>query len=160
MVYGFDENKGKVDIDAILDELETNYQGNIDTLYNAIVAKGVTPASKSPADIAASITDVYNKAQSNCSIIKYDQIRETATVPIGDYITFTINTGHSDATGVFIERTFVEPYPENTAWNGYGGFDCSLKGFSNGIATIEMTNQTSGLLKGYVWLRPYKLNKA
>lgn len=160
MVYGFNENKGKVDIDAILDELEANYQGNIDTLYNAIVAKGVTPASKSPADIAASIVDVYNKAQSNCSIITYDQISETKIVPTPDGITFTVNTGHSDATGVFIERTFVEPYPQNTAWSGYAGFGCKLLGFSNGIATIQMTNSTSVTLQGYVYLRPYKLNKS
>ena len=73
MVYGFDEYKGKVDIDAILDELETNYQGNIDTLYNAIVAEGVTPASKSPADIAASITDVYDTGYNAAQSITWSQ---------------------------------------------------------------------------------------
>lgn len=73
MIYGFDENKGKVDIDAILDELETNFQGNIDTLYNAIVAKGVTPASKSPADIAASIVDVYDTGYDAAQSITWSQ---------------------------------------------------------------------------------------
>lgn len=73
MIYGFDEYKGKVDIDAILDELETNYQGNIDTLYNAIVAKGVTPASKSPANIAAAIADVYDTGYNAAQSITWSQ---------------------------------------------------------------------------------------
>lgn len=68
MTYGFDDNKGKVDIDAILSNLQTTYQGNINTIYNAITAQGTTPAGKSPQQLASGISTMatakYNSGYS------------------------------------------------------------------------------------------------
>jgi len=58
MAHGFDDNKGKVDLNAIFDELETNYQANINTMYNACVAEGVTPTAKTPTAIAQAIATI------------------------------------------------------------------------------------------------------
>lgn len=65
MAHGFDDNKGKVDLDTIFNELETNYQSNINTLYNKLVSLGSTPADKTPTGIANAIQaindSIYNK---------------------------------------------------------------------------------------------------
>lgn len=71
MAYLFGDEKQKVDFDSamqsILSPLETTYQSNINTIYNALVAQGVTPSSKLPSDIATAIstlaTNKYNSGR-------------------------------------------------------------------------------------------------
>ena len=58
MAYAFDDDKGKVNISDVLNTLETNYQNNINSIYNALVNNGVTPTAKTPAAIVAAINGV------------------------------------------------------------------------------------------------------
>lgn len=58
MANAFNDDKGKVDISAVLNTLETNYQNNINTIYNALVNNGVTPTAKTPAAIATGINAI------------------------------------------------------------------------------------------------------
>ena len=60
MAYAFNEDKGKVDIDAILNGLQTNYQNNVNTIYNAIVNAGITPTAKTPAACSTGIGNIIN----------------------------------------------------------------------------------------------------
>lgn len=39
-------------------QMKINFQGGVDTIYNAIVAQGVTPSSSTPSDCAAAITSI------------------------------------------------------------------------------------------------------
>lgn len=68
MPYLFNNDKSKVQLSSILDpilaDLEQNYQANVNTMYNACSTAGVTPASKSPADIATAIAGIKTKYES------------------------------------------------------------------------------------------------
>lgn len=65
MAHGFDDNKGKVDLNAIFDELETNYQANINTMYDACDSAGVTPTAKTPEAVATAIAGIKTKYESD-----------------------------------------------------------------------------------------------
>lgn len=43
---------------GVIKDLKKSFQDGCDTIYNAIVSQGVTPASKSPSDIASSVESV------------------------------------------------------------------------------------------------------
>lgn len=58
MIYGFNDDKTKVDVEAILAGLESTYQSNVNTIYNAVVNNGVTPTAKTPAAIATGINGI------------------------------------------------------------------------------------------------------
>ena len=58
MANAFNNDKGKVDIDAVLSGLQTNYQNNVNSIYNAIVNNGITPTAKTPAACATGINNV------------------------------------------------------------------------------------------------------
>jgi hypothetical protein len=60
MIFGFDEHKGKVDVGAMLTQLQTNFQNNVNSLYNAFVAKGVTPAAKTVSALVTAVTSLYD----------------------------------------------------------------------------------------------------
>lgn len=105
MTYGFDDNKGKVDIDAILSNLQTTYQGNINTIYNAITAQGTTPAGKSPSQLAAGISTMatakYNAGYSAGNTAGYNS-GYSAGYSAGDSAGYTrgYNAGKAAAEGV------------------------------------------------------------
>lgn len=65
MAYAFDENLGKVQIQPILDQLETNYQANINKVYNAIVSQGTNPAGRTPDQIVAAINTMASAKYSS-----------------------------------------------------------------------------------------------
>lgn len=60
MAYLFDDDKSKLDFEntlqPILDELETNYQNNINSIYDACSYAGSTPSGKTPQHIAIAIS--------------------------------------------------------------------------------------------------------
>lgn len=58
MIYGFNDDKTKVDVEAVLAGLESTYQSNVNTIYNAVVNNGVTPTAKTPAAIATGINGI------------------------------------------------------------------------------------------------------
>ena len=45
-------------IDNVKRELQESFQAGVDTIYNAVVLRGVTPADKSPTAIAAAIAEI------------------------------------------------------------------------------------------------------
>lgn len=47
-----------INIQATLKEMKETFQAGVNTIYDAIVARDVTPASKSPADMAAAIAEI------------------------------------------------------------------------------------------------------
>lgn len=47
-----------INIQATLKEMKENFAAGVNTIYDAIVARDVTPASKSPADMAAAIAEI------------------------------------------------------------------------------------------------------
>ena len=51
-------------VKAKITEMQTTFQDGVDTIYNAIVAEGVTPSSSTPEACATGIADIYNAAQS------------------------------------------------------------------------------------------------
>ena len=46
------------DVQGAIDEMVTNFGAGVDSVYNACVSAGSTPASKSPADIATAIGNI------------------------------------------------------------------------------------------------------
>ena len=43
--------------------MKSNFQAGVNTVYNAVVAKGVTPASKTPSAIATAISNISSSVQ-------------------------------------------------------------------------------------------------
>lgn len=62
MAFLFNEDKTKLDFDkavqAIITPLQTAFQNNINTIYNAVKSAGVTPSDKSPSNIATAISNL------------------------------------------------------------------------------------------------------
>lgn len=131
MAYAFNEDKGKVDIDAILNGLQTNYQNNINTIYNALVNNGVTPTAKTPAAIATAInnirsggnataaqilatrTAIVNKQTVTGSMANYSGSNRRTVTPSGGTGNeqLSLSAGYHDS--VIVNRT--NPY--NTGYN-------------------------------------------
>ena len=63
MAFAFNDDKGKSDITATLNELKTNFQNSINTIYDAIIKSGVTPTAKTPAACIAGINTARNKTK-------------------------------------------------------------------------------------------------
>lgn len=73
MANAFNDDKGKVDINAVLNTLETNYQNNVNTVYNAFVNKGVTPTAKTPSALATAVTTTYNKGTTDAQAVTWTE---------------------------------------------------------------------------------------
>lgn len=62
MAFLFNDDKTKLDFDkavqAIITPLQTAFQNNINTIYNAVKSAGVTPSDKSPSNIATAISNL------------------------------------------------------------------------------------------------------
>ena len=92
MIYGFDETKAKVNLDTIFDQLETNYQNNVNTIYNALVSNGVTPTAKTPAAIVTAINSVRSGGNATAA-----QILSTKTA----YVNKSLVTGSMTNRGAW-----------------------------------------------------------
>lgn len=82
MAHAFNDDKGKFDITAALDELKTTFQNGINAIYDALIKSGVTPTAKTPAACITGINNARNKT-------KFD-------------FNYTINSGGNTYTFVFI----------------------------------------------------------
>lgn len=62
MAFLFNDDKTKLDFDnaaqKIITPLQTAFQNNINTIYNAVDRAGVTPSDKSPSNIATAISNL------------------------------------------------------------------------------------------------------
>ena len=83
---------GNKRLSANIQDLKTNFQAGVDSIYNAIVARGTTPASKSLSDVVAGIgqietthTTTYTPTErkSNCDmgVKHYNRYVNTNSVP-------------------------------------------------------------------------------
>ena len=55
-------------LNSSLTNMQQSFQDGCNTIYNAIVAKGVTPKSKSPADIATAIASITTDVKHTVSV--------------------------------------------------------------------------------------------
>lgn len=69
MIYGFNDDKEKVDIQNLLDTLQANFQNNVNTVYNAVVNNGVTPTAKTPSAIVTGINNIRSGGNASASEI-------------------------------------------------------------------------------------------
>lgn len=63
MAHAFNDDKGKLDITATLNELKTTVQNGINAIYDALIKSGVTPTSKNPVACITEINNVRNKTK-------------------------------------------------------------------------------------------------
>ena len=63
MAHAFNDDKGKLDITATLEELKTNFQSGINAIYDALIKSGVTPTAKTPAACIAGINNTRSKTK-------------------------------------------------------------------------------------------------
>jgi len=99
------------DVQDAIDELKTNFQAGVDSVYNAIVAKGTTPASKSLSDVIQGIADIEtatvhtetytaSSRSSNLDMGESHEYRyiDTTNVPNSNSGTYTYPSGSTGGT--------------------------------------------------------------
>lgn len=72
MAYLFDDDKSKIDFEAVitpkLNALQTAFQNSVNSIYNKFVSQGTTPTAKTPQAIATAVdtlaTNKYNSGNS------------------------------------------------------------------------------------------------
>lgn len=112
--------------DAI-DEIVTNFQAGVDDVYDAIVAKGTTPASKSLSDVVAGIGDIETihtaiypatSRASNLNMGTTHNYRyvDTTNVPNSNSGTYTYGSG---STGGTVDMLVNNTYRYVNATNVY-----------------------------------------
>jgi hypothetical protein len=90
------------DVEAAIKELESNFQDGVDAVYDAVVAKGSTPASHSLSDVVAGIGNIPtgvtpSGTKSITANGTYDVTSfASASVSVPTYITTAINAGGND----------------------------------------------------------------
>lgn len=63
MAYALNDDKGKFDVTAALNELKNNVQNGINAIYDALIKSGVTPTAKTPAACIAGINNARSKTK-------------------------------------------------------------------------------------------------
>lgn len=104
-------------LDDAVQELQTNFQAGVDSVYDAIVARGTTPASKSLSDVVTGIGQIQT---THTQTYTFASGSTGATVDLGvkhfyRYVNATnvYNKGKSDATAY--RYTFPETYCSATS---------------------------------------------
>lgn len=87
-------------VQAAIDEMVTNFGAGVDSVYDACVSAGSTPASKSPADIATAIGNISGggnivKLHTATGQVTSGHLTETFTITEAGVI-FTIGNTYSD----------------------------------------------------------------
>ena len=88
-----------------LEQMKVSFQDGCNAIYNAVVAKGVTPKSKSPADLATAISGITTDVKHSvyAKIINY---KSNDTAQIGLYV-----DGVCKATGTHGSLKMIAEYP-------------------------------------------------
>lgn len=91
-----------------INTLKTNFQAGVDTIYNALVARGVSPASSTPQAIAAAIATMYSQEAYDANYrAGIDQGRADKSSGTLDMIVLLGRTPSGDLNlGVTLEKDF------------------------------------------------------
>ena len=94
------------DVQAAIDEMVSNFGAGVDSVYNACVSAGSTPASKSPADIAAAIgaistTGSITKIRTHTGEVSDPNISETISITDDGYL-FIVGWNFTNTSNVHI----------------------------------------------------------
>ena len=133
-------------IKSELDNLKTNFQNGVDTVYDAVVAKGTTPVDKTPSEIADAIsklggdlTSIYNALTNKGLNMSGTESDDQIASIITDLMTIKSFTSKTDST------TFVFNGTKDTIK------DTELVDTSSGLklefSSKELTSVESG---GYI----------
>ena len=95
-------------VNSQLDEMKQNFQDGVDTVYDAVVAKGATPVDKTPLEIAIAIskldgdlTSIYNAlSNKGLTMSRTESDSQVATI-ISDLLTLNSFTTQTDS-GTFV----------------------------------------------------------
>lgn len=131
MAFLFNDDKTKLDFDkavqAIITPLQTAFQNNINTIYNAVKSAGVTPSDKSPSNIATAISN-----------LRKTPYTKTYTFPSGD-------TGGTKNLGVPHDIRYVNA--QNVYETGYN--NGNSEGYSSGYDAGHTAGYNEGHSAGY-----------
>ena len=131
MAFLFNDDKTKLDFDkavqAIITPLQTAFQNNINTIYNAVKSAGVTPSDKSPSNIATAISN-----------LRKTPYTKTYTFPSGD-------TGATKNLGVPHDIRYVNA--QNVYTTGYNNGNSA--GYSSGYNAGHTAGYNEGHSAGY-----------
>lgn len=142
MIFGFDEHKGKVDVGAMLTQLQTNFQDNVNTLYNAFVAKGVTPAAKTVSAIVTAVTTLYNKGVTDAQAISWTEVLDFTAACLIESGAFATGMSYSviDLTNVVSAKcTSISSIGSGTNTYRYEFLNSSKTSISSGSFTNGTT---------------------
>lgn len=116
--------------------LKANFQAGVDSIYDACVAKGATPASKSLSDIVDGVTTVYN--------IGYKNGKENAVaggIPGRIYVALTAASATLMASGTFDATNYKKLYiPIGSRGSAASGEYCP------GKTTFNFYNSSNSLI--------------
>ena len=96
------------DVQEAIDEMVANFGDGVDRVYNACVSAGSTPASKSPADIAAAIGNistggVIKKIRTHIGEVQDPSISETINITDDGYV-FAVGWNYSNASSLKVNN--------------------------------------------------------
>lgn len=136
------------DVESAISTLQSNFQDGVDDVYNAVVAKGTTPASKSLSDVVQGIADIETAtvhtetytASSRASDLDMGESHEyryvdTTNVPNSNSGTYTYPSG---STGGTVDMLADNTYRYVNAGNVY------TKGKADGIAATKIGTAAAG----------------
>lgn len=83
-----------INIQATLKEMKETFAAGVNTIYDAIVARDVTPASKSPADMAAAIAEISGSEL--IPVVVGGVLQEGFTLIQNGGCTYTVEDGYID----------------------------------------------------------------
>lgn len=146
-IYGVPATAGKIaydntesgltadDVQEAIDEMVANFGDGVDEVYNACVAAGSTPATKSPADIATAIGSISSSAD---IVLDNGQIATNA----GTYISAPLTDTLTANTWLLVSiHDGSNKYNEIVKYTG-GSNTFSLVG---GTMALTVTATTAGL---------------
>lgn len=132
------------DVEDAISTLQSNFQDGVDNIYNAIVAKGTTPASKSLSDVVKGIEDIETihtatySASSRASNLDMGESHEyryvdTNSVPNTNASTYSVDSNGIKDMGATNENRYVNVNVPNS---NAATYDAT----SNGVKDMGATN--------------------
>jgi hypothetical protein len=143
----------KGESDTIVSGLQSNFQAGVDDIYDAVVAKGSTPASKSLSDVVAGIGNISTGIQPSGTI----NISQNGDVDVTNYSTASVSvptpTGNASEGDVLASKTFSNSSGVNKTgtMTNRGAVSQTLdtsitsytipEGYHNGSGKVSITTQ-------------------